>query len=114
MKQKKFGWKSVLLLLALVAVIGVVAVPVVIHAAGSQDEIDVDFGDLGGEETGSGDINMDGLVNEADLEALAKYIAGVEVTVDTRIIDVNNDGVVNSKDIVRLARYLAGQNVTAK
>ena len=59
----------------------------------------------------AGDINGDGKVNNKDLTALAKYLAGYTISCKESYLDVNDDGKINNKDLTRLAQYLAGRDV---
>ena len=58
-----------------------------------------------------GDINGDGKVNNKDLTALAKYLAGFDGSYIEYNLDTNGDGRINNRDLTRLAQYLAGKNV---
>ena len=50
-----------------------------------------------------GDVDGDGKVNEADVQAIVDYIMGrAPEGTDIRLYDVNEDGVVNVADIVYL------------
>ncbi|MBQ1907899.1 MAG: dockerin type I repeat-containing protein [Firmicutes bacterium] len=58
-----------------------------------------------------GDMDLDGEVDAADLTALARMVAGIEVPDDPQILagaDVNGDGIVDAKDLTALARFVAG------
>ena len=59
----------------------------------------------------AGDITMDGKVNNKDLTALARHLAGYTITCLSSYLDTNGDGKVNNKDLTRLAQYLAGKSV---
>lgn len=49
------------------------------------------------------DLNKDGKIDDADLKALKKYLAGAtDADIDAALADVNGDGVVNAKDIAAL------------
>ncbi|MBQ0110459.1 MAG: dockerin type I repeat-containing protein, partial [Oscillospiraceae bacterium] len=66
-----------------------------------------------------GDVFADGeeWVNEQDVEALLKYIAGYEVeglTKYSKALDVNGDRVIDEKDAFILDRYVAGWDVELK
>lgn len=55
-----------------------------------------------------GDVNNDGIVNNADRLTLNKYLQQESgVTIDKDASDVNCDGEINSSDIVVLSRHLA-------
>ncbi len=58
-----------------------------------------------------GDINGDNTVNSLDLLRLKKYVAGMNIEIDTSTADVNSDGKVNSLDLLRLQKYIAGISV---
>jgi len=53
-----------------------------------------------------GDVNMDGIVNSSDIQALANYLYYHGTLVNECSADVNEDGTVNSMDIVTLAAML--------
>ena len=58
-----------------------------------------------------GDMDLDDEVDAADLTALARMIAGIEVPDDPQILanaDTNGDGKVDAKDLTALARFVAG------
>ncbi len=55
------------------------------------------------------DINMDGIVDAADAEAILKYITGHAVDVNEDVIDVNGDGKVNIRDAAAILLYLKAQ-----
>lgn len=48
----------------------------------------------------TGDANGDGVVNNTDITAIAKYIIGKQTEGIDYLADVNNDGVVNVSDVV--------------
>lgn len=55
-----------------------------------------------------GDVNRDGIVNDADFTALKKFILGDRISgVTWESADLNKDGMVNSKDLVRMMRILS-------
>ena len=60
-----------------------------------------------------GDVNNDKKVDEKDAVALARYLAGWNVTINMKAANVQyeENGSVDEKDAVKLARYLAGWNV---
>jgi hypothetical protein len=59
-----------------------------------------------------GDVNLDGIVDGADADALQYYIANRESTEWTEeqklAADVNVDGIINATDTAILKRYIAG------
>ena len=56
-----------------------------------------------------GDVDGDGKVNEADVQAIEDYIMGrTPKGTDIRLYDVNEDGVVNVADIVDLINIIKG------
>ena len=56
-----------------------------------------------------GDVDGDGKVNEADVQAIEDYIMGrTPKGTDIRLYDVNEDGVVNVADIVYLINIIKG------
>ena len=59
----------------------------------------------------AGDITGNNSVDLEDVNLLAQYIAGWEVSVNEAAIDVNGDGDVNLNDLVRLAQFVAGWDV---
>ena len=49
------------------------------------------------------DLNKDGVVDDKDLKALKKFLAGAtDADIDAALADVNGDGVVNMKDVAAL------------
>jgi hypothetical protein len=59
----------------------------------------------------AGDIDGDNNVDLMDVNMLAKYLAGWDVTVNEKVLDVKGDSIVNLKDLVLLAQYVAGWDV---
>lgn len=59
-----------------------------------------------------GDATCDGEVNALDVILLRQYLAGWNVTVDTRGADTNGDGKINPLDVILLRQYLAGWDVS--
>lgn len=55
-----------------------------------------------------GDVNGDGVVNSADLTALARIVGKIDTADDAvkQRADVVQDGVINSADLTKLARYI--------
>lgn len=55
-----------------------------------------------------GDVNGDGVVNAADLTALARIVGKMDTADDAvkQRADVAQDGVINSADLTKLARYI--------
>jgi hypothetical protein len=58
-----------------------------------------------------GDINGDGMLDDADVTCFMQYNAGWDVEVNMVALDVNGDGSVNNKDVTRLMQYNAGWDV---
>ena len=54
-----------------------------------------------------GDVNGDGVVDMADLAALARHVARIEFLIDTWRADINNDGRISAADVTMLAQILA-------
>lgn len=57
------------------------------------------------------DVNLDGLINIADMILLRRYLAGWNITVTLGNLDINQDGKINNGDAIYFARYLAGWNI---
>ncbi|URZ07664.1 cellulase family glycosylhydrolase [Clostridium felsineum] len=57
----------------------------------------------------SGDVNNDGVVNGRDVMILTQYIAGKNVTIDTKAADLNKDGTINGRDLMLLRQYIEGK-----
>ncbi|MBE6949052.1 MAG: hypothetical protein E7456_04320 [Ruminococcaceae bacterium] len=58
-----------------------------------------------------GDVDMNGVITNADLVMVARYIVGVESDNDAEIEakgDVDGNGEVNNSDLVRIARIIVG------
>ena len=53
-----------------------------------------------------GDVNLDGEINQSDVELLQRYLVGLEPLPDLEIADVNRDGDINTMDLVELARII--------
>lgn len=66
----------------------------------------------GGETSTVGDVNGDGVVDQADLVALARFMAGIDDLEDTTRADINGDGIYSAADLTALARMLEAQQGT--
>lgn len=66
----------------------------------------------GGETSTIGDVNGDGVVDQADLVALARFMAGIDDLEDTTRADINGDGIYSAADLTALARMLEEQQGT--
>lgn len=66
----------------------------------------------GGETSITGDVNGDGVVDQADLVALARFMAGIDDLEDTARADINGDGIYSAADLTALARMLEAQQGT--
>lgn len=60
-------------------------------------------GGTGGGGATTGDVNGDGVVDEADIALLKRGISG-ETAINKTKMDVNGDGVVNTRDLIELIR----------
>ena len=69
-------------------------------------------GSSGGETSTIGDVNGDGVVDQADLVALARFMAGIDDLEDTARADINGDGIYSAADLTALARMLEAQQGT--
>lgn len=69
-------------------------------------------GSGGGETSTVGDVNGDGVVDQADLVALARFMAGIDDLEDTTRADINGDGILSAADLTALARMLEAQQGT--
>lgn len=69
-------------------------------------------GSGGGETSVTGDVNGDGVVDQADLVALARFMAGIDDLEDTTRADINGDGIPSAADLTALARMLEAQQDT--
>lgn len=69
-------------------------------------------GSSGGETSTIGDVNGDGVVDQADLVALARFMAGIDDLEDTTRADINGDGIYSAADLTALARMLEAQQGT--
>ena len=69
-------------------------------------------GSGGGETSTIGDVNGDGVVDQADLVALARFMAGIDDLKDTTRADINGDGIYSAADLTALARMLEAQQDT--
>lgn len=69
-------------------------------------------GSGGGETSTIGDVNGDGVVDQADLVALARFMAGIDDLEDTARADINGDGIPSAADLTALAHMLEVQQDT--
>ena len=69
-------------------------------------------GSGGGETSTIGDVNGDGVVDQADLVALARFMAGIDDLEDISRADINGDGIYSAADLTALARMLEAQQGT--
>ena len=69
-------------------------------------------GSGGGETSTIGDVNGDGVVDQTDLVALARFMAGIDDLEDTTRADINGDGIYSAADLTALARMLEAQQAT--
>ena len=69
-------------------------------------------GSGGGETSTIGDVNGDGVVDQADLVALARFMAGIDDLEDISRADINGDGIYSAADLTALARMLEAQQDT--
>lgn len=69
-------------------------------------------GSGGGETSVTGDVNGDGVVDQADLVALARFMAGIDDLEDISRADINGDGIYSAADLTALARMLEAQQGT--
>ena len=69
-------------------------------------------GSGGGETSITGDVNGDGVVDQDDLVALARFMAGIDQLEDTARADINGDGILSAADLTALARMLEAQQDT--
>ena len=69
-------------------------------------------GSGGGETSTVGDVNGDGVVDQTDLVALARFMAGIDDLEDTTRADINGDGILSAADLTALARMLEAQQDT--
>ena len=69
-------------------------------------------GSGGGETSTIGDVNGDGVVDQTDLVALARFMAGIDDLEDTTRADINGDGIYSAADLTALARMLEAQQDT--
>lgn len=60
-----------------------------------------------------GDVNGDGIVDEGDLRALARHVAGIESLKDLSNADINGDGFISAADLTALARILQSKTTDA-
>lgn len=69
-------------------------------------------GSGGGETSITGDVNGDGVVDQDDLVALARFMAGIDDLEDISRADINGDGIYSAADLTALARMLEAQQDT--
>ena len=69
-------------------------------------------GSGGGETSITGDVNGNGVVDQGDLVALARFMAGIDDLEDTTRADINGDGIYSAADLTALARMLEAQQDT--
>ena len=69
-------------------------------------------GSGGGETSTIGDVNGNGVVDQADLVALARFMAGIDDLEETARADINGDGIYSAADLTALARMLEAQQGT--
>ena len=58
-----------------------------------------------------GDVNLDGEINQKDIDALTDYLAGDESAISEeglKYADLNEDGKIDNKDLIILIRYVEG------
>ena len=61
-----------------------------------------------------GDVNGDGIFNMADAALVRRYVANLNVTIDTSAADVNKDGKIDMVDYALMRRALANWDVELK
>ena len=61
-----------------------------------------------------GDVNGDGIFNMADAALVRRYVANMDVSVDTSAADVNKDGKIDMVDYALMRRALANWDVELK
>ncbi len=61
-----------------------------------------------------GDVNGDGTFNMADAALVRRYVANLNVTIDTSAADVNKDGKIDMVDYALMRRALANWDVELK
>ncbi len=61
-----------------------------------------------------GDVNGDGTFNMADAALVRRYVANLNVTIDTSAADVNKDGKIDMVDYALMRRALANWDVALK
>ncbi|MBQ8296475.1 MAG: family 43 glycosylhydrolase [Ruminococcus sp.] len=61
------------------------------------------------EETVTGDVNADGVLNVADLVSLQKYVLGKETPANYKACDLCEDGCIDSFDIIMMRKALLAQ-----
>ena len=61
-----------------------------------------------------GDVNLDGVINDADVTLVSRKLSGYSDDLDTRfgvIADVDGNGTLNSRDLALIARKADGANI---
>ena len=57
-----------------------------------------------------GDVNRDGIINDADAQMILDYEAGLlEEDLILPLADVSGDGIIDSNDAVLIRQYIAGK-----
>lgn len=55
-----------------------------------------------------GDVNFDGVIDEADAQYVLSYVVGSVEDIDETMADTNGDGVINAKDATCILRFANG------
>ena len=69
---------------------------------------------VAGDKAVVGDVNGDGIFNMADAALVRRYVANLNVTIDTSAADVNKDGKIDMVDYALMRRALANWDVELK